>query len=186
VEPVVEPDRTVLPLVFVTVGTDHHPFDRLIAWVDSWLEDGGSGRARCLVQSGTSRIPRVAPWRQYLPSLEVQAMMQEASCIVCHGGPSTIIDSARHGVKPIVVPRLKTLGEHVDDHQVAFVRWIALQQEILLATTEERFRTLLDAGVSHPESLRTSPPEVEPGTAIELLERWIDELVGRPRGRRAP
>ena len=32
------------PLVFVTVGTDHHPFDRLIHWMDRWLELVGPER----------------------------------------------------------------------------------------------------------------------------------------------
>ena len=29
-------DRTPMPLVLVTVGTDHHPFERLIGWIDRW------------------------------------------------------------------------------------------------------------------------------------------------------
>ena len=24
-------------LVFVTVGTDYHPFDRLVDWIDRWV-----------------------------------------------------------------------------------------------------------------------------------------------------
>jgi diacylglycerol kinase (ATP) len=47
------------PLLLVTVGTDHHPFDRLVRWVDGWL-DGETGQAaglRCLMQTGTSAPP---------------------------------------------------------------------------------------------------------------------------------
>jgi UDP-N-acetylglucosamine transferase subunit ALG13 len=47
-----------LPLVFASVGTDYHPFDRLSRWIDAWLEGGGAGSARCFVQTGTSAVPR--------------------------------------------------------------------------------------------------------------------------------
>ena len=55
-----------LPLVFVSVGTDFHPFDRLCRWVDAWLADGGERVARCFVQTGTSTPPVHADHGQYL------------------------------------------------------------------------------------------------------------------------
>jgi UDP-N-acetylglucosamine transferase subunit ALG13 len=165
----------------VTVGTDHHPFDRLMGWVDRWFEDGGAARARCLVQSGTSRPPHRAPWRAYLTNPEMQEAMAEAVCVVCHGGPTTIADAARHGKKPVVVPRRKALGEHVDDHQVAYAEWIGSQQEIEVVTSEERLRALLDLAVSDPDALGTPSKTIETDRAVRLIEAWIDELVSRPR-----
>jgi UDP-N-acetylglucosamine transferase subunit ALG13 len=175
-------------MVFVTVGTDHHPFDRLIEWIDRWFEDGGLRRARGMVQTGTSRAPRHAGWQPYLTHDQLQEHMRQATCIVCHGGPTTIVDAIGHGKRPIVVPRLKAMGEHVDDHQVAFVRWIETQQDIEVATTEERLRTLLDLAVSVPDSLAATSPPAETSRAIGLIESWIDDLVKRPRprGRRWP
>ena len=32
-------------MIFVTVGTDHHPFDRLIEWTDAWAAEGGHNGA---------------------------------------------------------------------------------------------------------------------------------------------
>jgi UDP-N-acetylglucosamine transferase subunit ALG13 len=177
------PASEELPLVFVTVGTDHHPFDRLIDWIDRWFDDGGGRRARCLVQSGTSRPPVHAPWRPYLTAQEMESAMSEAACIVCHGGPTTIIDAGRHGKRPIVVPRLKSLGEHVDDHQVAFVGWIGTQQAIEVAEGEERLRALIDRAVSDPSALSGALNPVETARAVQLIESWIDELVSRPRRR---
>ena len=57
------PDAPSRPAVFVTVGTDDHPFNRLIRWIDRWLEAGGRERASCFIQFGTSEAPRgrVAP-----------------------------------------------------------------------------------------------------------------------------
>src|SRR5439155_16911907 len=97
-------------MVFVTVGTDHHPFDRLVDWIDRWFEDGGLGRARCLVQNGTSKAPGQVEWQRYLTHDQMHEQMRQASCIVCHGGPTTIVDAIGHGKRPIVVPRLKAMG----------------------------------------------------------------------------
>jgi hypothetical protein len=48
------------PLLLVTVGTDHHPFDRLVRWVDGWLASSprrhDSGLT-CLMQTGTAAPP---------------------------------------------------------------------------------------------------------------------------------
>src|SRR5687767_13336790 len=130
------------PLIFVTVGMDHHPFDRLVRWVDAWLEAGGSERARCLVQSGTATPPRRAEWRDYLSHEELEAVMQQAAVVVCQGGPGTIASCRRLGLVPIVVPRRSTLREHVDGHQVTFARRTAALGHVRLPETEERFREL--------------------------------------------
>ncbi|MGH8974585.1 MAG: glycosyltransferase, partial [Acidimicrobiia bacterium] len=53
-------------LVFVTVGTDHHPFDRLVAWADAWMAVGRNEGAPCLIQSGTSAPPVHMEWRDYV------------------------------------------------------------------------------------------------------------------------
>src|SRR5262245_41850916 len=97
---------TDLPLVFVTVGTDHHPFDRLIRLVDGWLEGrGGDSTVRCVVQHGTSQAPSVAEHRPYLGYGEMEALVAEAAAVVCHGGPGSVMLCRGAGKQPIVVPR---------------------------------------------------------------------------------
>ena len=109
-------------LVFVTVGTDHHPFDRLVAWADAWVASGRYPDVACLIQSGTSNPPVHTPWHDYVRYDEMCAAMSSAIAVVCHGGPATIMDARRLGRVPIVVPRSADLGEHVDNHQQRFAR----------------------------------------------------------------
>jgi hypothetical protein len=71
--------------------------------------------------------------------------IEGAKAVVCHGGPGTIIDCLRSGLKPIVVPRRKDLGEHVDNHQVRFTRRLASLGFIHLAETNDDFRRLISA-----------------------------------------
>src|SRR5437667_12384491 len=91
-------------LVLVTVGTDHHPFDRLIQWVDRWLRSEAPEEIRCVMQTGTSRPPKNAEWHDYVANEQLQGWMQQAAAVVSHGGPGTIMDCRRAGSIPIVVP----------------------------------------------------------------------------------
>ena len=56
-----EPIGMERDLVFVTVGTDHHPFDRLCGWADAWVAAGRHPEVPWFVQSGTSAAPTHAP-----------------------------------------------------------------------------------------------------------------------------
>lgn len=163
------------PLVLVTVGTDHHPFDRLVRWVDEWFAALRPGTARCVMQTGTSRPPRHAEWRTYLGYAELGEHMRQAAAVVCHGGPATIMDARRAGRRPIVVPRQPRLGEHVDDHQRRFARRMQPTGHIVLAEDRAALRRLLDEVVTDPTSHLLGAH----GHAGDAAVRRFAELVSR-------
>ncbi|HSD03134.1 MAG TPA: glycosyltransferase [Gaiellales bacterium] len=169
----------------MSVGTDFHPFDRLCRWVDAWLADGGDQIARCFVQTGTSTPPTRAEHGQYLGHEQMEAMMREAAAVVCHGGPGTIMLAATMGKRPIVVPRRKAAGEHVDDHQHAFTRRIAADGAIILAESEADFRGylsgVLQAGGEPPPPRRTSPAD-----AVRRFEELVESLFEPKAAMSAP
>jgi UDP-N-acetylglucosamine transferase subunit ALG13 len=169
-------------LVFVTVGTDHHPFDRLVRWVDGWLADGGATSARCLVQTGRSEAPQVAEATDYLTYDEMRRAVDEAVAVVTHGGPGSIALSTSLGKRPIVVPRRKSLGEHVDDHQVAFARRIAQAGRIELAESEDTFRAALESALRSPGTGAAAITS-QPLEAVRRFEQLLDELVGDLRSK---
>jgi UDP-N-acetylglucosamine transferase subunit ALG13 len=174
------------PLLLVTVGTDHHPFDRLVRWAGAWL-DGHPGRLRCLMQTGTSAPPAAGAagveWQAYLEFDALQAAMASAAAVVCHGGPGTILGARHMGAVPIVVPRQHRLGEHVDDHQVAFSRRLAAEgDEIHLAETEADLHRLLDRVGAEPAAFRAGPEDRATAVAVREFERLVDGLVGERPG----
>ncbi|HSR27419.1 MAG TPA: glycosyltransferase [Actinomycetes bacterium] len=172
------------PLLLVTVGTDHHPFDRLVSWAAAWL-DGHPGQLRCLMQTGTSAPPTTgaADWRAYLEFDALQAAMAEAAAVVCHGGPGTILGARHMGAVPIVVPRQHRLGEHVDDHQVAFSRRLAAEgDEIHLAEGEADLHRLLDRVAAEPAIFRAGPGDRATAVAVREFGRLVDGLVGERPG----
>ena len=172
-----------LPQVFVTVGTDHHPFDRVIAWVDEWLAGGASERARCLVQVGTSRPPQHAEWSSYLTYDVMSEHLRSAVAVVCHGGPATIMEARDAGHVPIVVPRRRELGEHVDDHQVAFATRLGGLGELALADSAAELHALLDRALADPASFRLPVHEHDATGAIRRFGELVEPLLAPRRGR---
>jgi UDP-N-acetylglucosamine transferase subunit ALG13 len=167
------------PLVVVTVGTDHHPFDRLVRWVDTWASDA-TPRVKCFVQTGTSTVtPRVAEWAPYVSRDELRSLMSNAAAVACHGGPATIMDSRRAGVKPVVVPRRRALGEHVDDHQVLFARRAARAGDVDLVESEEGLRAILDVALSEPSVRRIERSDRgDLAASIRRFKALADPLLG--------
>ncbi len=168
------------PLVFGTVGTDHHPYDRLVRWMASWAEQRGSV-ARVVVQTGTTDP---VPGIECIPFTTVGGLGEligEARLVVSHGGPSTILEARRAGHLPIVAPRRPELGEHVDGHQVRFTGWMAEQGKVLLVSTEAELHATLDAALADPAFARIPPEASNREEVSAAFGELVDDLVARRR-----
>ena len=140
--------------VFVTVGTDHHPFTRLLSWVDEW--SAAHPKDEVVVQHGASpvRAATPGPHHELMEVEELRTQLARADVAVCSAGPGAVMDARAQGRFPVVVPRLAALGEAVDDHQVAFARH--LESHGLARCVESAAD--LDAALSDARSHRRSSP----------------------------
>ena len=172
------------PLVFVTVGTDHHPFDRLMQWIDDWIGASSAG-ARVFVQCGTSKPPERAESAELITHGELHTFLSTAAAVVCHGGPASITECRDAGVVPIVVPREHRFGEHVDDHQVRFGRRMADLTKVHLAGSSEHLSALLDAALSGSDGFRFAPGEDAVDGTIAAFERLLGEMLTGARRHRS-
>lgn len=161
-------------MVVVSVGTDHHPFDRLMAWVDQWLGTACPPGVECVVQSGTSRPPTLADARPVVPYKDLMDLMRTATAVVIHGGPASIMDARAAGHVPIVVPRRKQLGEHVDDHQLAFCRRVAETGTIKLALSWPVFAGSLSESLATPARSGVAPA---PAVGVSGFGSLVDRLL---------
>jgi UDP-N-acetylglucosamine--N-acetylmuramyl-(pentapeptide) pyrophosphoryl-undecaprenol N-acetylglucosamine transferase len=104
-------------VIFVTVGTHHQPFERLLSALSAL------NRGELVVQYGPGEPPPgVARAKPYMPFDEVQRNLREADAVITHAGVGSILCATREGHTPLVVPRRHDLGEHVDDHQAELTR----------------------------------------------------------------
>ncbi|QIG44387.1 glycosyl transferase family 28 [Nocardioides anomalus] len=164
------------PLVVALVGTDHHPFDRLV----SWMDDAARRRpnVRFVVQHGTTRAPSVAEGRAFLGHDDLQDLLRRADVVVCHGGPGTITDAREAGHRPLCVPRDPAFGEHVDGHQLRFARTVGDAGVVKVVAQAAELATELDLRLTS----RTRTGEVESATvardaARAALAAELDELL---------
>lgn len=115
-------------MIFVTVGTHEQPFDRLARAIDG-LAAGGALADEVFVQTGYCAYePAHCEWSRFVPAPEMRERMEAADVVVTHGGPSSFVEAMAAGKVPVVVPRYERFGEHVNDHQEAFVRLVAERQ----------------------------------------------------------
>jgi UDP-N-acetylglucosamine transferase subunit ALG13 len=173
-------------LVLVTVGTDHHPFDRLVGWVDDWYAARAGRGLRVVVQHGSSAPPAHAEGHPYLARGRLGRLLGEASVVVCHGGPSTIMEARSARKLPVVVPRDPDLGEHVDGHQVAFARHQAAHGRVILAEDRTTLLGAIDSVLARPETGRLDVVDAVPTAAIDDFSRLVDGLTRRRRRRWPP
>lgn len=166
-----------LPLLVVTVGSDHHPFDRLIGWVDRWLAEGGSARVRAVLQHGTAARPAHGEAHDFVPHEQLMELLESADVVVMQGGPMGIVESRRSGRIPIAIPRLHRLGEVVDDHQVDFCTLLAGRDELVMAQNEAEVVAAIEAALADLPAMRIEPASSEEAVRASV-QRFADEVAG--------
>ena len=105
-------------MIFVTVGSQKFPFNRLLKKVDQMVQEGAITE-EVLIQTGASDYtPSHCRYQPFYNRALFSEMLGSCTVLITHGGTGTIIDAVKRGKKTIVVPRLSRYGEHVDDHQL--------------------------------------------------------------------
>jgi UDP-N-acetylglucosamine transferase subunit ALG13 len=115
-------------LILLTLGTHEQPFDRALEMIVlvSAFED-------VVVQHGHTP-PRPIPGARMVEFArpgELGELMDAASAVVCHAGVGSIMTTIAHGHTPVVIPRLRRYGEHVDDHQLQIAEEFELEGMVI-------------------------------------------------------
>jgi beta-1,4-N-acetylglucosaminyltransferase len=147
-------------VIFVTVGSAQYPFDRLMSALNQFsVRD-------LIVQHGPAAAPRdVKEAYRWLTFDQVLRFMGEAETVIGHAGAGTILCAANMGHIPVVMPRLKRLGEAVDDHQVE----LAMAFERTERVTVVWDATTLSDRVS--QSSKPSPPFKSSDLGLQVAVR---------------
>ena len=112
------------------------------------LVESGVIQEEVILQTGYSTYePKHCTWSRLLPYQQMQSYIRDARIVITHGGPASFIAPLQVGKVPIVVPRKKELGEHVNDHQVEFARAVAERMGTILVA--EDMDTLEDLIVNY-------------------------------------
>ncbi len=166
-------------MIFVTVGTQPAPFDRLLRALEHLhLADG----EELVVQHGSSAVrPPGATCIDFLPYDAFVKYIRSARAVVAHAGVGSVMVTLQNGKRPFVVPRLQRFGEHPDDHQHLFARRL---EEAGLVTIVDDPNELGEALAR--ESEHSLVPVDRGGSLAQELRRYPQaELLGRSTARAA-
>lgn len=122
-------------MIFVTVGSQKFPFNRLLKKVDQLVKEQVITE-EVFIQAGTADyIPSCCHCQAFYGREQFGEMLKACRVLITHGGAGTIIDAVKRRKKTIVVPRLSKYGEHVDDHQLELP--LRLHQMNLIYTCQD-------------------------------------------------
>jgi len=158
-------------LLFGTVGATL-AFPRLVDLVSRAQRDGVIDE-RVVLQTGKGASVEQdgIEWAETYSFTEIQAMLDRADFVVCHGGTGSLITALRAGCRVIAVPRRYELGEHYDNHQAEITENFRKRGLIEVADTPEEF-------VQAVEKLRLRDPvraTTDYTSLISYLDDWMQD-----------
>jgi UDP-N-acetylglucosamine transferase subunit ALG13 len=161
-------------MIFVTVGNATQGFPRLLDAVDHLAGDGILKGAPVIIQSGNNKDFRASYCVQhdFLSPEDFRELISSAEVVICHGGAGTLHDVFQVGKTPVVMPRRRKYGEHIDD-QLELVRAVAGEGRVIPAFEPE------DLPNAILEAMRRKRQEIpmEPAGAIALISEAIRDLT---------
>jgi len=169
-------------MIFVTVGQERFPFDRLLRIIDEAAARGEIG-PDLFGQTGFCRYrPQTFPCEPYLPLSRMRQLIQESRIVVTHGGVGSIALCLSTGKIPVVMPRKKRLGEHLDDHQVEFAAMMEAERRVLVAHSPADLVHIINHYEKRVAELALPRPP-QSGDLVSYLSRFIE---GVERNKRRP
>ena len=122
-------------MIFVTVGSQKFPFDRLIREMDR-LAGEGVLQEEVLAQIGACAYePKHMKWHRFMDKEDFDQAITDCDILVTHAGEGSIMTGLLKGRKVIAVPRYQKFGEHVSDHQLEIAR--ALEKQRCIVNVED-------------------------------------------------
>ena len=132
-------------------------------------------------QTGHTSAPDGLRATAFMSPDDLAAAFARATAVVCHGGPSTIMEARAVGHVPVVVARDPDEGEHVDGHQMRFVEHIAEEGIVAAVQEPDELAAALDQALDRGPQAEIRKTRPQAAAAIERMGDLLDELIGRHR-----
>ena len=128
-------------MIFATAGTTNFPFRRLEKLVIQLQKIFPKEQIIFQNVSVTEiALPENVRVEEDVPPATFEHYLRTAKIIVAHGGYATVMQGIRYAkTKPLILPRLKRFGEHVNDHQLYFARY--MERKGLVSVIEDYKKT---------------------------------------------
>ena len=156
-------------MIFVAVGTQKFPFDRLLKGIDDLIEQGQL-EADVFAQIGhTDYVPKNYQYQNFLSKDDFQSYISNCDLLITHSGVATIIAGMKLEKPVVVVPRFASYGEHVDDHQLQIAESFSDKNLVLMCKDVEELAETVQEARTHVFAKYVSQKEQIVNTLREYL-----------------
>ncbi len=164
-------------MIFVTVGTTPYPFKRVDKIIDHLLKT--FPKENIIYQSPTTLKNSKAGLvihSEFSYSRFVE-LIRSARVVICHGGPATLFLCLQYAKrKPFVIPRLRFYGEHVDNHQLYFVKYLRKQATIVTTIREQNIMSDSISYCTTPQVQKKRQNLSSTPTLIRNLDHFLESI----------
>lgn len=157
-------------MIFVTVGTQDVPFDRLLKAVEKQIKTGNI-KEEVIVQCGKTKFKsKNMKFINFLEIEEFNKLLKKANLIICHGGVGSILDGLKNNKTVIACPRLAKYKEHTNDHQLEIINKFSNDGYIIPLKDPNK----LDVALKQAEIFRPKKYKSNTENMVKLIENFID------------
>jgi UDP-N-acetylglucosamine transferase subunit ALG13 len=122
-------------MIFVTIGTQE-PFDRLIEMVDELALSLKEDKIIAQVIKSNYSVKNIEVI-DFVSPHDFEKLFKDAQLIISHAGMGSIITALTIGKPIVVMPRLASLGEHRNEHQLATVKKMGEIEGVYVVNSKE-------------------------------------------------
>ena len=142
--------------LFVPLGTQKFPFERIIVALNELVDSGEYGAEEIVMQAAS--YPMTPKFRHFglIRSEDFDRYMKDAGVVVTHGGVNSILTCMNLGKPLVVCPRKHEYGEHVDDHQMEIARLMRDKYDVLVCTDMKDLPMMIEQAKVHEYKQWTS------------------------------
>ncbi len=157
-------------MIFVTVGSQKFPFDRLIRQLDELVADGSIPEDEIYAQYGASTYEPVhMKGERFMDRESFAHRIEQCDMLITHGGEGTVMSGIAAGKKVVAVPRYGKYGEHLNDHQLMIVRAMEKLGHIVAVYDTDNLKEKIELA----RKTTFVPYESQKNQIIETLRRFI-------------
>jgi len=158
--------------LFVPLGTQKFPFNRLVKALNVLVENGTFTPQEIVMQSIIYEEKPLFSHVGIIPIETFNSYLDNAEIVITHSGVNSIISSMNRNKPLIIIPRLKKFGEHVDDHQIEIAELMEQKFNVLIAKDTTQLFTLITKAKHHTYKKYQS----RNAELIEALRDKINEM----------
>lgn len=163
-------------LIFLTVGSWHKGFDRLVRAVDELVENKFIDEVVIAQIGYTAYRPKRMKEMEFCSPNEFVKYISDARVVISHAGVGSIVQAIKCLKPIIVVPRRANMAEANDDHQFVTAKALEEEGKVLVAYST------VDIALKLKES-DNFVPTINDGSndIIRAVDEFINKLAEKVR-----